>query len=66
MSGVLESQLADAKKVIHSEDSDLRRRAALLAQQVQCLTLDNHRLSKQLAGHAKVRELHSFDRDPKP
>ncbi|MGI8777626.1 MAG: hypothetical protein ACR2LJ_09640 [Acidimicrobiales bacterium] len=61
----LESQLADAKKVIRAEDSELRRRAALLAQQVQCLTLENHRLSTQLAGHAKVRELHSCDRNPR-
>ncbi|MGH9279417.1 MAG: hypothetical protein ACRD12_15095 [Acidimicrobiales bacterium] len=53
----LESQLAEAKRVGRAEDHELRRRAAVLAQQVQCLALDNHRLRQQLAGNAKVREL---------
>lgn len=62
----LESQLADATQVVRAEDSELRRRATVLAQQVQCLALDNHRLREQLAAHAKVRDLHSADRNPKP
>lgn len=61
----LESQLADAKRVVRAEDDELHRRAAILAQQVQCLALDNHRLREQLTGHAKVRELHPSARSPK-
>lgn len=60
----LEAELANAKRSVRAEDGELRRRTALLAQQVQALSLDNHRLREQVAAHAKVRELH-VERPPR-
>jgi len=60
----LEASLANAKRSAHAEDGELRRRTALLAQQVQALSLDNHRLREQVAADAKVRELHA-ERPPR-
>lgn len=60
----LEAELASAKRSVRAEDGELRRRTALLAQQVQALSLDNHRLREQVAAHAKVRELHA-ERPPR-
>lgn len=60
----LEGELTSAKRAARAEDSELRRRTALLAQQVQALSLDNHRLREQVAAHAKVRELHA-ERPPR-
>jgi len=60
----LEAELASATRSARGEDADLRRRASLLAQQVQALSLDNHRLHEQVAAHAKVRELR-LERPPR-
>lgn len=60
----LEAELANARQSARAEDGDLRRRTAVLAQQVQALSLDNHRLREQVAAHAKVRDLHA-DRPPR-
>jgi hypothetical protein len=58
----LQSELDIAKRAVRADDHELRHRTALLAQQVQALTLDNHRLREQLADRAKVRNLHPANR----
>ncbi|MHB8295909.1 MAG: hypothetical protein ACYDH5_15085 [Acidimicrobiales bacterium] len=61
----LEAELAGAKAAARAEDSELRRRSEQLAQQVQTLALENHRLHQQLADGAKVRSIVSGSaRDP--
>lgn len=60
----LEAELASGKKAERVEDSELRRLTALLAQQVQALSIDNHRLREQVTAHTKVRELHA-ERPPR-
>lgn len=62
----LEAELASAKQTARVEDSELRRRTAVLTQQVQALSLDNHRLREQVSAHANIRDLNAADRRPRP